>query len=71
MVSRAGMRSGIDDHDASNALARTLASLREWRRRDTVRPPREKARSASVDVAVNWGISRSFDSEEMKITYQE
>ena len=43
--------SGILDQDPRSVPARTLASLREWRRRETVRPPPEKARSASVEVA--------------------
>ena len=52
MVSFSGIRSGSVDHEPRRALARTLASLKEWRRRDTVSPPREKARSTSVEVAV-------------------
>lgn len=52
MVSFSGIRSGRVDHEPRRALARTLASLKEWRRRDTVSPPRENTRSASVEVAV-------------------
>ena len=56
-MSFSGSRSGMPDHDARRALARTLASLSECRRRETVSPPREKARSASVEVAVYNDVS--------------
>ena len=34
-------------------FARTDSSLSEWRRRETVKQPRENARSGSVDDAVD------------------
>ena len=51
MVSFSRIRSGIADHEPRRALAHMLASVKECQRREMVRLPREKARSASVEVA--------------------
>ncbi len=59
-----GTRSGTFAQEPRTVLARTDSSLSEWRRRETVKCPREKARSASVEVAINrwrqrWDWCRS------------
>ncbi len=52
--------SGMRAHDPRRVFARTEESPRECRRRETVSRPREKARSASHDVArIDEGSSRS------------
>jgi hypothetical protein len=50
-ISSRGMAPGSEHHELKTVAARTDSSERECRIFDTVRPPREKARSASVEVA--------------------
>jgi hypothetical protein len=51
IISSCGMAPGSEHHEPKTVAARTDSSQSECRIFDTVRPPREKARSASVDVA--------------------
>jgi hypothetical protein len=46
-----GMAPASEHHEPKTVAARTDSSESECRILDTVRPPREKARSASVEVA--------------------
>ena len=41
-------------HELTTVAARVDSSLSEWRRFDTVRPPRENACSTSVEAATNY-----------------
>jgi hypothetical protein len=52
IISSRGMAPSSEHHDPKTVAARTDSSESECRIFDTVRPPRENARSASVDVAV-------------------
>jgi hypothetical protein len=52
-ISSRGTAPGKSHHAPNTDAARVLSSDREWRILDTVRPPREKERSTSVDVAVS------------------
>ena len=55
IISSRGMAPGRSHHAPSTEAARVLSSESECRIFETVRPPRENARSTSVDVAVdNW-----------------
>jgi hypothetical protein len=51
MISSFGIAPGREHHDPKTEAARTDSSEREWRILETVKPPWEKARSTSVDVA--------------------
>ena len=53
IISSCGIASASEHHEPKTLAARTDSSESECRIFDTVRPPREKARSASVDVAAN------------------
>jgi len=52
-ISSCGIASASEHHKLKTVAARTDSSESECRIFDTVRPPHEKARSASVDVAAN------------------
>src|ERR1700734_4130022 len=51
MISSRGIACGKLHHELSTVAALVDSSEREWRILENVRPPRENARSTSVDVA--------------------
>jgi hypothetical protein len=51
IISSRGIAPGSEHQEPKTAAVRTDSSESECRIFETVRPPREKARSASVDVA--------------------
>ena len=51
MISSRGIAGGKSHHELNTVAALVDSSEREWRIFKTVRPPRENARSTSVDVA--------------------
>jgi hypothetical protein len=61
MISSRGMADGKSHHELSTVAARVDSSDNEWRILDTVSPPRENARSTSVDVAVQKNVDESKD----------
>jgi len=52
IISSCGMAPSSEHHDPKTVAVRTDSSESECRIFDTVRPPHENVRSASVDVAV-------------------
>jgi hypothetical protein len=57
MISLCKTAPGNSHHDPRTEAARVDSSESEWRILDTVRPPREKARSTSVELAKHRNIN--------------
>ena len=64
IMSNSGTNLGTDIQDNSTVAAHVLSSERECRMRDTVKRPRENARSTSVDVAVKMMINITRNESE-------